>query len=103
MINDKNYKETLTYFEKTFADYKSNNKEVCYKKIITCIITLIYLECLQNQNYTEAFETLDKLDPTFWSNKNLIVSLYDEDQKILDYTLEVSFIPFLIFRIYQFC
>jgi len=101
MITDKRYKEALTYFEKTFSDYKSNNKETSYKKIITCIVCLIYLEQLKNQNYSEAFETLDRLDSSYWS-KILIVSLYDQDQKIVDYSLEVLFVynRFNIFTLY---
>jgi len=96
MIKEMKYKETLTYFEKTFSDYKNNNsKGDSYKKIITCILCLIYLDCLKNKNYSEAFETLDKLDSSYWS-KHLIVSLYNQEQKIVDYSLEVFRVYFKI-------
>jgi len=88
MISEKKYKEVLGYFETNFSSYKKNNKEMNYKQIVVCIICLIYFDCLKRSDHGEAYEILQSLDVSYW-NKNLKVSLYDQDKKIIDLSLEV--------------
>lgn len=88
MIVDQEYDAALTYFENNFRDYQTTNEET-FKRIIMCLVTLKYFYCLRNNDYITAYNLLNKLDQSFW-NDQISLCLYDESNKIKDYTLEVK-------------
>ena len=86
MINEKAYDEALSYFTKHFGEY-SSKKELNYKKIIICLITMKYFNILQSNDYMNAFEILNNLERSYW-NENLNVNLYDQNDKIIEVNIE---------------
>ena len=90
MITEKDFDTALSYFETTFQFYKST-KELNFKKIVLCLTTLKYLERLTNNDYLAAYHILNKLDISYW-NKEICISMYDNEDKIMDYNLEVNII-----------
>jgi hypothetical protein len=87
---ERDYDTALSYFQTNFQTY-SNKKEINFKKIILCLTTLKYLELLRKNDYIIAYETLNKLDSSYWS-KDITVLMYDNEDKIYDYSLEVNII-----------
>lgn len=87
MIFEKDFDTAKNYFENTFSTYLQK-KEINFKKIILCITVMKYLESLKNNEYMLAYQILNKLDSSYW-NKEITVSMYDNEDKITDYTLEV--------------
>ena len=87
MIKEKDYETALKYFELNFQEYKQK-KEISFRKIILCLTTLKYLECLKINDYIPAYQILNKLDKSYW-NKDVTLSMYDKEDKIIDYTLDV--------------
>ena len=87
MITQRDYDTALNYFNTNFQSY-INKKEINFKKIILCITTLKYLDLLKNNEYISAYHLLNSLDNTYW-NKDICISMYDNENKIVDYTLEV--------------
>jgi hypothetical protein len=88
MITEKDYETALVYFQAQFKAFLIKN-ETIYKKIYFCLIVLIYLELLRRNDYHKAYEVLNSLDTTFW-NRNLYVMMYDKDDKLNEYNLEVN-------------
>ena len=86
MLAGGDFDTALSFFEKHFHLYQLK-KEINFKKILMCIYTLKYLERLKHNDYLNAYEVLNKLDQSFW-NKDITVSLYDNEDKICDYTCE---------------
>lgn len=87
MIKEKDYETALKYFEINFQEYLGK-KEISFKKIILCLTTLQYLDFLQINDYLSAYNILNKLDRSYW-NKDITVLLYDNEDKIFDYTLDL--------------
>jgi len=87
MITEKDYETALTYFQAQFKPFLIKN-ETIYKKIYFCLIVLIYLELLRRNDYHKAYEVLNSLDASFW-NRNIYVMMYDKDDRINEYNLEV--------------
>jgi hypothetical protein len=87
MLMEKDYDTALSYFQANFQTYL-NKKELNFKKIILCLTTLKYLERLRKNDYLSAYQILNKLDSTYWS-KDVLVLMYDSEDKICDYTLDV--------------
>jgi hypothetical protein len=85
MIMEKNYDNALIYFEKTFKNAKN---EINFKKIILCLRCLQYLERLENNDYNTAYTIFNNFDQSYWE-KEITILLYDKDEKIIDYNLEV--------------
>ncbi len=85
MIKDKNYQKAINYFENTFTKSKD---ETNYKKIMLCLKCLQYLEIILRNDYNAGYHLLNNLDQVYW-NKDITVSLYDNEDKIVDYNLEV--------------
>ena len=95
MIREKDYEIALEYFEGNFSTYKST-KEFIFKKIFLCIIVLIYLKKLGQNDYLDAFKFLNNLSSEYW-NKDLTISLYDKHNKLEDFNLEVIYFFNFIF------
>ncbi len=93
IIRDRNYQKALNYFENTFS--KSKN-ETNYKKIILCLKCLQYLELLSKNDYNTAYYILYNLESDYW-NKDITISLYDNEEKIIDYNLEVYKFKYSLF------
>jgi hypothetical protein len=87
MIKEKDYETALKYFEINFQEYLIK-KEISFKKIILCLTTLQYLDFLKINDYLSAYNILNKLDRSYW-NKDITVLLYDNEDKIFDFTLDV--------------
>jgi len=87
MLIERDYETALSYFQSNFQTY-INKKEFNFKKIILCLTTLKYLELLRKGDYLTAYELLNKLDSSYWS-KDVTVLMYDIEDKIYDYSLEV--------------
>ena len=87
MIKEKDYDTALKYFEKNFHEHKQK-KETSFRKIILCLTTLKYLECLKINDYLLAYEILNNLDKSFW-NKDVTLAMYDKEEKITDYSLDL--------------
>ena len=87
---DRDYETALSYFETNFRFYQSK-KEISFRKIILCLTTLKYLERIKNNDYIQAYQILNKLDSAYWS-KDVSLLMYDNSDKICDYTLEVNFL-----------
>lgn len=96
MIKDRYYQKALNYFENTFAKCKD---ETNYKKIMLCLKCLQYLEILERNDYNAGYHLLNNLDPVYW-NKDITISLYDNEDKIIDYNLEVILFYFRLFQFY---
>ena len=94
MIMDKDYDTALSYFQTHFYSYLSK-KDISFKKIILCLTTLKYLDSIKNNEYMSAYAILNKLDNSFWS-KDINVTMYDGEDRIQDYNLEVRKINRLI-------
>jgi len=88
MIMDKDYDTALSYFQTHFISYLSK-KEISFKKIILCLTTMKYLDSIKNNEYMTAYAILNKLDNSFW-NKDITVTMYDGEDRICDYNLEVT-------------
>jgi hypothetical protein len=88
MLIEKDYDTALNYFENQFKQY-SAKKQINFKKIILCLTTAKYLESLKVNDFQTAYQILNKLDSSYWS-KDITVSMYDNEDKITDYNLEVS-------------
>ena len=84
---NKDYETALSYFETNFQNYQ-NKKEIIFRKIIICLTTLKYLDRIKNNNYLDAYQILNKLHNSYW-NKEVYVLMYDNEDKIYEYNLEV--------------
>ena len=87
MIKEKDYEMALNYFESNFISYK-NTKEFIFKKIIVCLTCLNYLQKLGQNEYLLAYKILKNMTNDYW-NKDITISLYDNNNKLADYNLEV--------------
>lgn len=87
MLSNKDYDTALTFFESNFKSYFAT-KELSFKKVILCLTILKYLESLFFNDYNKAYEILNKLDNSYWE-KNITLTLYDNNNKIIDFSLEV--------------
>lgn len=87
MIKEKDYEMALNYFESNFSAYK-NTKEFIFKKIIVCLVCLNYLKNLSQNEYLLAYKILKNMTNEYF-NKDITISLYDNDNKLTDYNLEV--------------
>jgi hypothetical protein len=87
MIKEKDYKTALTYFNTNFIDYMNKNESL-FKRIILCLRCLEYLDKLKQNDYNSAYQILNSFDQSYWS-QNITISLYDNNDKVLDYNLEV--------------
>ena len=87
MIKEKDYDMALSYFENNFISFKSF-KEFNFKKIVICLVCLKYLQKLSHNDYIEAYQILNNLGAEYWT-KEITISLYDNQDKINDYSLEV--------------
>ena len=85
MITEKNYENALIYFEKSFKNIKHDIK---YKKIILCLRCLQYFERLENNDYNTAYGIFNDFDSSYWE-KDITIFLYDKDDILADYNLEV--------------
>ena len=86
MINEKDYDNVVEFFIKHFIEY-STTKETTYKKIIICLTTIKYFSVLKTNDYMKAFDVLNKLDRSYWS-ENLTLNLYDLNDKIIETNIE---------------
>lgn len=90
MLHEKDYDTALFYFETNFQSYIPK-KEINFKKIILCLTTLKYIERLKSNDYMTAYHILNKLDSSYW-NKDISVLMYDNEDKICDFTLDVIYL-----------
>jgi len=87
MIKEKDYDMALGYFESNFQTYKSS-KEIIFKKIIVCLICLNYLQKISLNEYMQAYKILKGMSDEYM-NKDITISLYDHNDKLTDFSLEV--------------
>jgi hypothetical protein len=87
MIKEKDYITALTYFNTNFTEHTGKNENF-FKKIILCIRCLEYLGELRLNDYNSAYQILNSFDQSYWT-QNITVSLYDHEDKVVDYNLEV--------------
>jgi hypothetical protein len=87
MIKEKDYEMATNYFESNFSSYIST-KEFIFKKIIVCLVCLNYLEKLSQNEYLSAYKIFKNMTYEYW-NKDITISLYDYNNKLTDYNLEV--------------
>jgi hypothetical protein len=87
MIKEKDYATALIYFETNFQEHIAKN-ELLAKKIILCLKCLQYFDKLRLNDYQAAYQILNSFDMTYWVNEVSIL-LYDKEDRITDYTLEV--------------
>jgi hypothetical protein len=99
MILEKEYEIALSYFQSNFLAHRSK-KEMNWKKIILCLTILKYLDRLRKDDYQDAFQIIYNLEKDYW-NKEITLLLYDSNNRICDFSLEVRNNE-LNFRIYLF-
>lgn len=87
MIKERDYEMAFNYFETNFSSYK-NTKEFIFKRIIFCIVCLNYFQKLSQDEYLSAYKILKDMSNEYW-NKDITISLYDINNKLTDYNLEV--------------
>jgi hypothetical protein len=100
MIKEKDYITALIYFENEFQKHSTNLNINYFRKIILCLKCLQYLDKLKQNDYTSGYQILNTLDSTFWS-KDITISLYDSEDRITDFNLEVFF--YLNPRVFLYC